>query len=255
MVDTENITAANPCSRSGRATALRERGSLHHISLAVFIAAVSVFVLFLAWPRLHASILYLPVDTAIANYYKTRQIPVDQLSGLQERARQCIEILPHYRYQEGLSLLYYMQAVNSRNLLHDRREAFIQSIEAAEASLSRAPAQPRTWLRMAQARAWLRYFPDEVIAALKMSIYTGRVEPSLFMTRLALGLSYLPRMGGEGAALIRDQVLLAWQLQPREFTKSLKNGKFRFSGIETLLSPAHSDVLSEIRESAGGAVK
>ena len=53
-----------------------------------------------------------------------------------------------------------------------------------------APAQPRTWLRIAQARSWLRYPPEQVIDALKMAIFTGRVEPSMLLTRLALGLAF-----------------------------------------------------------------
>ena len=221
----------------------------------IVISLSSVFLLWLAYPRLQASLLYLPVDTAIKNYYDTRESPSGQLQGLRQRARDSIEIYPHHRYWEGLSLLYYLQAADSQNGLHQRREYFEQSIIAAEASLATAPSQPRTWLRIAQARAWLRYPPEEVIETFKMAIYTGRVEPSMFMTRLMLGLAYLPRMDAEGVAMMRDQVLLAWQLQPREVTRALKDRTLRFAGIEQLLSAAHGGVLSEIKESTGGAVR
>ena len=119
------------------------------------------------------------------------------------------------------------------------REAFENAIVAAEASLQLAPAQPRTWLRIAQARSWLRYPPEQVIDALKMAIFSGRVEPSMLLTRLALGLAYLPRMDGEGQAMMRDQVLLAWQLQPRELARALKAGELRLAGFVTLLAGAH----------------
>ena len=145
--------------------------------------------------------------------------------------------------------------INPENPLYQRRAAFEAAIEAAETSLALAPAQPRTWLRVAQARSWLRYPPEQVIDALKMAIFTGRVEPSMFMTRLALGLAYLPRMDGEGQAMVRDQVLLAWQLQPRELGRALKTGQLRLSALEPLLAGAHEAVLDEIREAAGGAAR
>jgi hypothetical protein len=88
-----------------------------------------------------------------------------------------------------------------------------------------------------------------------MAIYTGRVDPSLFMARLMLGMSYLTRMDEEGVALMRDQALLAWQLQPRAVTKALKSEALRISQIEYLLAGAHSDVLAEMEASLGGAVR
>ena len=178
-----------------------------------------------------------------------------QLQGLQQRARDAIEINPHHRYHDGLSLLYYLQAADAENPLYQRRQAFENAIAAAESSLALAPAQPRTWLRIAQARSWLRYPPEQVIDALKMAIFTGRVEPSMFMTRLALGLAYLPRMDGEGQAMMRDQVLLAWQLQQRQVARALKAGELRLAAFETLLAGAHETVLDEIREAAGGAAR
>ena len=88
-----------------------------------------------------------------------------------------------------------------------------------------------------------------------MAVYTGRVDPSLFMARLLLGMYYLPGMDQEGIALMRDQALLAWQHQPREVTKALKSGALPFSQIEYLLIGAHSDVLAEMEASLDGAVR
>lgn len=213
------------------------------------------FLVFLAYPRLHASLVYLPVDTAIKNYYDTREVPAAQLEGLQRRAQDAIAILPHHRYWEGLSLLLHLQAVDSGNPLHQRRSAFEQAIEAAETSLELAPAQPRTWLRTAQARAWLRYPPADVIAAYEMAVLTGRVEPSMFSTRLTLGLAYLPRMDAAGRAMVRDQLLLAWGMRRQDVIRAMKSGELRLSDIEPLLQGAHQDVLDEIEEAAGGSVR
>ena len=219
------------------------------------VLALSGLLFYLAYPRLHAALVYLPVDTAINRYYDTGEVQSAQLEGLQQRAREAIEINPHHHYLDGLSLLYHLQAADPEQALYRRREAFEFAITAAEDSLERAPAQPRTWLRVAQARSWLRYPPEQVIDALKMAIFTGRVEPSMFMTRLDLGLAYLPRMDAEGQAMMRDQVLLAWALQQRQLARALKSGELRLAGFETLLADAHEAVLNEIREAAGGAAR
>ena len=223
--------------------------------LTLLIAAAALYTLSLAWPRLQAGLAYLPVDTAISNYWETRDIPSSQLHGLQLRAEKTISIHAHHRYWDGLSFLYYLEGADEDRPLSERRQAFEHAIDAATVSLSRAPSQPRAWFRIARARSWLKYPANEVIAALKMAVYTGRVDPSLFMARLMLGMSYLPRMDEEGVALMRDQALLAWQLQPREVTRALNSGALQFSRIEYLLLGAHSDVLAEMEASLGGAVR
>jgi hypothetical protein len=251
MAATESTTTADPQGRSDVSRYPADRGAVKAVFwsrlTSLLLGIIALFLVFLAWPRLHASLLYLPVDTAIGKFYETREIPSEQLEGLQQRALDSIVVYPHHRYLEGLSLLYFLEAADSDNLLHRRREAFENAITAAGDSLRRAPAQPRTWLRIAQARAWLRYPPEQVIEALKMAIYTGRVEPSMFMTRLALGLSYLPRMDGEGQAMMRDQVLLAWQLRPNDVRRALREETIKFAAVERLLSGAHEGTLEEIR--------
>jgi len=232
-----------------------KKSRLKPLPLILLIAAASAFLLTLAYPRLHTSLLYLPVDTATNRYNETGQVNNQQLEGLQQRAKESIDIHPHYRYYDGLSLLYYLQAIDQQRPLFERQQAFEQSIEAAESSLDRAPAQPRTWLRIAQARSWLRYAPDQVIDALAMSIYTGRVEPSLLMTRLQMGFTYLPRMDSEASALLRDQFVLAWQMQPREITRQLKAGSIKQVAIETLLSDHDPALLQHILEATHGPAK
>lgn len=250
MAATESTTTADPALRAASAP---RRSRLKPLLRAAGIFAISAVLVYLAWPRLHAALLFLPVDTAINNYYETGETPTQQLEGLQRRARESIAVHPHHRYHDGLSLLHFLAAADPANPLHRRRQSFERSIEAASESLRRAPAQPRAWLRIAQARAWLRYPPDEVIAGLKMAVYTGRVEPSMFMTRLALGLSYLPRMDGEGRAMMRDQVLLAWQLRRGEFVRSVRAGEVKLRPVGQLLAEAHGEILDEIRSSTDGA--
>ena len=114
--------------------------------LILFIAAAALYTLSLAWPRLRASLLYLPVDTAISNYWDKRETPGSQLRGLQQRAEKSIAIYPHHHYWDGLSFLYYLEGADEDRPLYERRQAFENAINAATASLGRAPSQPRAWL-------------------------------------------------------------------------------------------------------------
>ncbi|MBE9550403.1 MAG: hypothetical protein IMF09_13450, partial [Proteobacteria bacterium] len=87
--------------------------TIKSLALLVVVAAIAIGTMSLSWPRLQASLTYLPVDTAINNYYKTQQIPNQQIPELIIRAEQAITEHDHYRYHEGLSLLHYLYGVDA----------------------------------------------------------------------------------------------------------------------------------------------
>jgi hypothetical protein len=217
----------------------------HYIE-ATLILLVAVVMLLLAWPRLSASLSYLPVDTALARHWAGEPLPAAQLDLLAERARQSLGRHGHHRYHDGLSLLLYLRAQDATVPEDERREALQASLESAVEVISRAPMKPAAWLRIAAARASLRHPAEQVSAALKMSIYTGRVEPSLLPLRLQLGFSYLARDDAEAMSLLRDQVLLAWDTQPRTFIGSIRSGAVSFTAVENLLVGRHNDVLAQM---------
>ena len=64
----------------------------------------------LAWPRLQASVTYLPVDKALARHWSGDTPAPDQLAALSNRALQALAQHDHYRYRDGLSILEYLRA-------------------------------------------------------------------------------------------------------------------------------------------------
>jgi hypothetical protein len=215
----------------------------------VFVLALGL--LLLSWPRVRASLRYLPVDTAIARYWVGETIPADQLRALGARARESLELHGHYRYWDGLSFLHYLGGLDAGSPPLERRHALESSIEAALEAVGQAPMKPMTWLRIAAARASLKYPGDQVLAALKMSIYTGRVEPTMLPLRLELGYSHLGSMDDEAVILLRDQTLLTWRVQGSAFVRSIRSGAIRFSDVERVLAGSHNDVLEEMEEQLG----
>jgi hypothetical protein len=211
--------------------------------------------LLLSWPRLQASLHYLPVERAIDRYWLQGEIGPEQLLEYTKRARESAAMHSHPRYWEGLNLLHYLQATGPDRPLHERRQAYEDSIEAADRSLALAPVQPRLWLRKAHALNWLSFNADDALSALKMSIYTGRVEPVLMLSRLKLGYGLLGALDDEGKDLLRDQTLLALQMRRAELLRELKRGDLNLLRLRSLLQASHPDVIADLESELAGHVR
>lgn len=94
------------------------------------------------------------------------------------------------------------------------RTALLDGAAAAtEAGLAAAPAQPSAWARL----AWLRVVRGDrtaAVPALRLSLLTGPVAPTLMASRLQLGLDLLPLVDPDTRALLRRQVRLLWIVSP-----------------------------------------
>ncbi len=219
--------------------------------LAMATLAFAAALLAAAWPRLSASVHFLPVDTAIGNYWRGVSVPPEQLELLSRRAEQAIGRHDHYRYWDGLSVLRYLQGMDSNAPLVQRRRALRQSQAAAQEVLRRAPTRPEAWLRIAAAAAGLGQPAGRVVAALKMSIFTGRVEPTLLPLRLRLGYAYLEDLDAESLHLLGDQTALTWRLQERAVLAALRDGTLAFDAVARVLEPAHAEVLADMEARLG----
>lgn len=183
------------------------------LNIAV-LAAVATATLVLAWPRLQASVRYLPVDIAIDRYFSSSEIPSDRLLVLIRFAEEAIGFNNHYRYHEGLSLLHNLRAVDPNTPAMQRLDAYRLAELEATASLASAPAQSATWLRLANIRWILHDEPERILAPWKMSLFTARTDTSLYAQRVEIGLAHREFLDEEGVAMLRDQVLRAWRQQP-----------------------------------------
>ena len=211
--------------------------------LVILIAGGSTF---LAWPRLHASINYLPVDTALNRYYAGESISKDQLPALISRSEASLEIHDHSRFREGLSVLLYLHGLDEERLLHDRLISFKDSRQASIMVLSRAPSKPATWLRLARLHTILQDQANEVIKALEMSIRSGPVEPALLLGRLELGYRFADEMGSESLDLLRGQTRLAWTLREKEFFNALETGTINPEAVRSVMSETDPVLMDDV---------
>jgi hypothetical protein len=220
--------------------------SMYRYALILIAGLIAGLLLTLSWPRLSASLRYLPIDTAISNYRISHEIDPAQLNGLIERAEQAIEIHDHYRYWAGLSELQILSGQLEDQSVWQRRQALENAAQAAEEVVRRAPSKPRAWLRIARAREFLAYPADEIIPALKMSILTGRVEPTLMLVRLELGLRHLPSLDEEAVRLMRDQAALTWAVDQKAMLKQIKAGVLNLAVLQQILANNHPTILAEM---------
>jgi len=224
---------------------------LGRYALILIIGVSALVLLSLSWPRLRASLRYLPVDTAISKYWETREADTGQLDALIVRAQKSIALHDHDRYWGGLSELQMLSGQDMSKPYWQRRQILEQAVVSALEVVERAPAQPRAWLRVARTRAFLGYPQDEVIPAWKMSILTGRVEPTLMLVRLELGLMYFNGLDDEAVSLLRDQAVLTWVVHRREVLKRLESGSLDINMMRAVLSGRHEDILTEMEDHLG----
>jgi len=225
---------------------MSDNSSLYRYTLILIVGVTASLLLALSWPRLQASIRYLPVDTAISNYWESREFDQTQLNGLIHRAEQALEIHDHYRYWEGLSELQILKGMDENKPIWLRRPALEKAITAAEEAIRRAPSKPRNWLSIARAKAMLVFPPETVVSALKMSILTGRVEPTMMLVRLELGLRYLSELDTEGTQLLRDQAVLTWTSQKRALLGRIKSGSMDLDSLRDALSSDNQAIIVEL---------
>lgn len=200
----------------------------------------------LAWPRLQASLRFLPVDIAIERYYQDRQIPSHRMLTLIGFAEEALARNDHYRYHDGLSLLHYLRGLDIHTLALERRDAYRAAEAEAMETVRRAPAQPEAWLRMATVRSILRDEPEAVIAPWRMSVFTGRTHSTLLAPRVGVALPYLEFMDGETRAMLRDQLLLAWSLKPNDLLRQLKARDPSLRQTRELVASIDPDALAKM---------
>jgi len=193
---------------------VRTESQIGRYTWIILIALAGAVVVALAYPRLQASIRFLPVEKAIDRYYATNEIPSDRLLVLIRFAEEALQKNDHYRFHDGLSILHLLRTVDINTPPAELRGAYVTAMTEAQESLKGAPSQPEVWLRLARLRWILHEETEDVIAAWKMSVYTGRGTATLFAQRVDLGLAYRAYLDEEAVAMLRDQMLLAWRLKP-----------------------------------------
>lgn len=101
------------------------------------------------------------------------------------------------------------------DLLHKAHTALTQS-------LAINPIAPYEWLQLAELESQLFNSKQNITNSLRMSFYTGRVEPDLTIFRIKFSYLYYSDFDDEMKNLFLRQIVVAWNLNPTELISFLK---------------------------------
>lgn len=99
------------------------------------------------------------------------------------------------------------------------RQQLTESAELHRASLAQSPLQPYVWTRLAQAEIALDT-PQQAVAALRMALDTGAMEPGLVVARLSLAFVLWNDLDEALRARMAGQIRHAAKLYPMALARS-----------------------------------
>jgi len=221
--------------------------------IPTFLALVMLvaITLAMAWPRLLSSLQFLPVQQAKMRLYQADAAQKVDLDSLQARTQNAISYHDAYAYHSAASLLAYVSALDTKASLYSRQQMLSESTSEAKLALAGAPLQPDLWLRLAQAGAKDFVPAAQLIDYFHMAVWSGRVEPTHLIARLHIGFSLVQLLDADGLNLLRDQVLLAWNLKRTDMQRALRGGQLNYRRVVDLMLPTHPDVVREMEEIVG----
>ena len=180
-------------------------------------AAMAVLLLGLGGPSLVGALVALPGVAAMSQVRAGDALSperYDQAAGaLAESAR----FWPDGSLEADRGYLFLRRA-EAMEPGETRDRAYRAAIDATQAGLASAPAQPSAWARLAYLELRQGNRPAS-LAALRMSLITGSVVPELMTSRLEIGLRLAALFDAAMVGLMKRQIRLIWILKPEYVTQ------------------------------------
>jgi len=176
---------------------------------AGFGVVVCCGLLMLAVPRFIASLYALYPESALKQTDKnfSPEIYEKSISHLS----QALAWYDNAEYWQAQAL-FYLSLLNTSTPqpLEKRQELLKQAHVSIIQGLKLSPVDSYAWFRLAAVDKMLKRPSAEIINALRLSFYAGRVEPELLMSRLAFSFDYYNEFNEEMQGLWQKQIPVAW---------------------------------------------
>ena len=166
---------------------------------------------YLSAPRTMAAFSSLSGDPVLVRIQNGQRVSVKRLRTLIETRKRALRWLGSGRTHTDLGLaqlLLAQELAGDGDLDRVRLEAATDSLRAG---LTRAPARPHAWTRLAYAQYLAEGASPRMARALEMAIATAPFEPRLLFTRLELSFLAWPHFVEDSRRLVHEQVRLAWR--------------------------------------------
>jgi hypothetical protein len=112
----------------------------------------------------------------------------------------------------------YLKLVNTLPLPGlTKKQALLEQAQLSTIQgLKLSPVDPQSWFRLAVVDSLLKAPEQQIINALRLSFYAGRVEPELLISRLSFAYNYYNQFDKDMQLIWEKQVLVAWALQTQQ---------------------------------------
>jgi hypothetical protein len=193
-----------------RPEARRRTGATARIAVIGVSLSLGLLLIVLAAPRLYAELVMLPGNAMLDAIDHGQTITTADLRILQRSRERAPGWTDSGRARLELAaadILLAQREVGGGARYHELMDAALQALGD---SLSRAPADPYAWTRLAYARLADGETAERVVPILAMAIEAAPVEATLVFPRLELCLIEWPYFAEANPALFQDQVRLAW---------------------------------------------
>jgi len=123
----------------------------------------------------------------------------------------------HYWQHKALCYLALYHSPSAT--VEEKTEALTQAQLAIEHGLALSPIDPFSWFKLSEVRDLAGSANEPIQSAYQLSLYAGRVEPEILISRLNFGLAHLNGFDYATNELWLKQIPIAYQLQASELVK------------------------------------
>jgi hypothetical protein len=207
------ISASRGTSRSTGRVDWRRR------LVAAPIALAALVLLAVAVPRTVGVILSARSEPVLRKLQDQQPVQIYELKTLADAQETGQFWLADGRLRTDLGLAYLLLAEKLPRGDPNAGAYLQQAIEALEAGLARAPANPYAWARLTYAEALAKGWSRLAVSSLRLALITAPHEPRLLWSRLRMVFLAWPDMSTEDREIVLQQVRFAWQVDRSELTQ------------------------------------
>ena len=186
--------------------------------IAGFGVVVCCGLLMLAVPRFIASLYALYLEAAFKQTQK--KLPAEDYEKSIVHLTQALAWYENPEYWQTQAFFYLALFNSSPSYpLAKEQELLKQAQASVIQGLRLSPVDPYAWFRLAMVDKMLQMPTAQIINALKLSFYSGRVEPDLLMPRLSFSYDYYNAFNEEMRGAWRKQIPVVWIFQAEQLVK------------------------------------
>lgn len=211
---------------------------------------LSVFLVVLAVPRVVANLMMVFPDTVFDHVQTAENPRHDTILKAIDRIEQALQWNQDNRYWFQIGSLFYELIGSDEYDDLENQEIARQAIEAYAMCLSQSPVEPDAWYLFAVSRFIINKYDKSLLDLVKNSIYTGRIVPDLMRDRLTFLSLYSEDLDDELKALAKDQVRLAWSIDPKGLVESVMEFPDLEPLVDNALDPEELELFREELEEA-----